>query len=90
MPAARPVTQDDLLKRLHRIEGQVRGVTKMVEAERDCRDIMQQLAAIRSATLQASLQVARMYAAQCLCEPLEAEGREALVDDLIDALGKAA
>jgi DNA-binding FrmR family transcriptional regulator len=84
------VTKDDLSKRLRRIEGQVRGVAKMVDEDRDCREIIQQLAAIRSATNQVSLLVARSYASQCLCEPLDDDDRETVVADLIDVLSKAA
>jgi DNA-binding FrmR family transcriptional regulator len=42
------ISYDALLKRLRRIEGQVRGVEKMINDERDCVSIMTQLAAIRS------------------------------------------
>ena len=59
-------TKDELKKRLRRIEGQVRGVEKMLDADRDCHEIIQQLAAIKSAVQQASLLVVRSYAAQCL------------------------
>jgi DNA-binding FrmR family transcriptional regulator len=89
MPATHPVSKADLSKRLRRIEGQVRGVAKMVQEDRDCREIIQQLAAIRSATNQVSLLVARSYASQCLCEPLEDDDRESVVADLIDVLSKA-
>ena len=43
------VTKSKLVKRLRRVEGQVRGVQTMLEEERDCREIMQQLSAIMSA-----------------------------------------
>lgn len=39
----------DVKNRLSRIEGQVRGVMKMVEEEKDCREVVTQLSAIRSA-----------------------------------------
>ena len=42
------VSQGVLLNRLRRIEGQVRGVEKMIEGNRDCVSIMTQLAAVRS------------------------------------------
>lgn len=90
MAPSSKVPKEDLTKRLRRIEGQVRGVAKMVEDDRDCREIIQQLAAIRSATNQVSLMVARSYASQCLCEPLDEDDREAVVADLIDVLSKAA
>ena len=42
------VSRDVLLKRLKRIEGQIRGIEKMIENERDCVSIVTQLAAVRS------------------------------------------
>ena len=47
--------KDKLINRLHRIEGQVRGVQTMISDERNCRDILQQLSAIRSAGMVVSL-----------------------------------
>jgi DNA-binding FrmR family transcriptional regulator len=41
--------KDALIKRLHRIEGQVRGVEKMVEADRYCIDILTQISAVNTA-----------------------------------------
>ena len=43
------VNKSDLLRRLKKIEGQVRGVQKMIEEDRYCMDILVQLAAIKSA-----------------------------------------
>jgi len=77
--------KEELQKRLHRIEGQVRGVSKMVEEDRDCREIVQQLAAIRAATQQVGLLVARSYACQCVSAPAD----QAMLDDLISILGKS-
>jgi len=51
--------KEDMGKRLRRLEGQVRGVQKMLDEGRDCREIVQQLAAIRSAAHQASLILVR-------------------------------
>ena len=46
--AMKGASQDVLLKRLRRIEGQVRGIEKMIEDNRDCVSIVIQLAAVRS------------------------------------------
>ncbi|MBI5290252.1 MAG: metal-sensitive transcriptional regulator, partial [Chloroflexi bacterium] len=46
---ANTAVKEDLQKRLRRIEGQVRGVQKMLDEDRECHEIIQQLAAIRSA-----------------------------------------
>jgi len=43
------ISQDTLLKRLRRIEGQVRGIQKMIADGRDCESLVTQLGAIRSA-----------------------------------------
>jgi len=57
-----------LIQRLRRIEGQVRGVQAMLEEERDCREIMQQLSAIHSAVQSTSRAFFHDYAAVCLSE----------------------
>ena len=77
---------EKLENRLARIEGQVRGVRRMVEEKRDCQDILQQLAAVRSAVRQASLVLVRSYACECLAR--QDESPEHLADTLIEALTK--
>ena len=87
MPETNPTvdTKEELLKRLRRIEGQVRGVSRMVEEDRDCREVVQQLAAIRAATQQVGLLVARSYACQCISAPAD----QAMLDDLMSILSKS-
>ncbi len=82
-------TVEDVKRRLRRIEGQVRGVSKMLDDGRDCREIIQQLAAIRSAAQQASVQLARSYACQCLSEQRPEKSQEALIEELLNVLSKA-
>ena len=55
-----------LIQRLKRIEGQIRGIQVMLDQERDCRDIMQQLTAVHSAVQSASRTFFQDYAAACL------------------------
>ena len=90
MPTDRTGSKEDLKKRLRRIEGQVRGVARMVDEDRDCHELVQQLAAIRAATQQVSLLIARSYASRCLSTPIEGDDHEAVVDDLISVLSKTA
>ena len=61
-------TKQKLTQRLRRIEGQIRGVQTMLDEERDCREIMQQLTAIYSAVQSTSRVFFRDYAAVCLVE----------------------
>ena len=49
----RPETIDDVLKRLRRVEGQVRGVQQMLTEGRDCRDVVTQISAANKALEQA-------------------------------------
>jgi len=82
-------SREDVRKRLRRVEGQVRGVLKMVDEGRSCQELLQQLVAIRSAVQQASVVIARSYAGECLAAaPKGAQSQAALIDDLINALAK--
>ena len=55
----------DLLRRVRRIEGQARGIARMIEEDRDCNEVLQQLAAVRSAAHQATVTLVRAYATEC-------------------------
>lgn len=91
MKVQNSAVKEDLQKRLRRIEGQVRGVQKMLDEDRDCHEIIQQLAAVRSAVHGASVTFMREYASDCLMnvDADDKTARELLLDDLIGLLGKA-
>ena len=82
--------KEDLTKRLKRIEGQVRGVQAMITEERDCRELLQQISAIRSALQAVTLLLVEDYASDCLLNPSgdNPAQRQELVKDLISLLGK--
>jgi DNA-binding FrmR family transcriptional regulator len=82
-----PELKADLLARLRRVEGQVRGVQRMIEDGRECPEILQQLAAVRAAVHQASLTLARAYMASYLAAPGEGDC-EVMLDRLIATLAK--
>ncbi|MDM7917957.1 MAG: metal-sensitive transcriptional regulator [Methanosarcina sp.] len=91
MKLENPESKRNLLNRLKRIEGQVRGVQTMVEDERDCREILQQLSSIRSAVQGASLDFLQEYATECLLHQPIKDGelqREQLVKDIVMLIGK--
>jgi len=54
------------LKRLSRIEGQVKGLSRMVEADRYCIDIVTQIAAVRAALRRAEEEILRDHVAHCV------------------------
>ena len=77
----------DLLRRVRRIEGQARGVARIIEEDRDCREVLQQLAAIRSAAHQATVALVRVYATECVASNGSAEE---IADALATALSRLA
>ncbi|NTW43135.1 MAG: metal-sensitive transcriptional regulator [Anaerolineaceae bacterium] len=90
-------TNDDQIKeklvhRLKRIEGQVRGVQTMVNEDRQCREILQQLTAIRSAVMSVSTVVLENYMSDCLLnlDDKSVQERQELMDDMIKLINKAA
>ena len=78
--------RDEVLRRLRRIEGQVRGVQRMVEEDRYCIDVLTQLAAIRAALAQVGLQVLDAHARGCLATAVQSGKSEAAIDEFLDAL----
>jgi DNA-binding FrmR family transcriptional regulator len=79
--------KDNLAKRLSRIEGQVRGVARMVEEERYCIDVLTQIGAIEAALDKVALALIDDHVRHCV---VEAEGGEQAekVDELMAALGR--
>jgi DNA-binding FrmR family transcriptional regulator len=62
--------KDALIKRLHRIEGQVRGVERMVEEDRYCIDILTQIAAVNTALESLALKILDEHVRHCVAGAL--------------------
>jgi DNA-binding FrmR family transcriptional regulator len=81
--------KDALVKRLHRIEGQVRGVEKMIEDERYCIDVLTQIAAISTALESVSIKVLEDHVRHCVADALaagDAEVAQQKSEDLLAAV----
>jgi len=80
-------TKDQLLKRLRRIEGQVRGVRGMVEEDRYCIDVLTQISAARAALDKVALGLLDDHARHCV---MGAEGAERVdrTDEMMAAVGR--
>jgi CsoR family transcriptional regulator, copper-sensing transcriptional repressor len=63
--------RDAIVRRLKRIEGQVRGIARMLEEDRYCIDVLQQVAAVKSALLKVESEVLKDHAATCVDEAIE-------------------
>lgn len=79
-----------LLKRLNRIEGQVRGIAKMIGDERYCVDVLTQVAAVRSALDAMALQMLRDHAHSCVHGAIRSGKGDAAIDELLLVLEKFA
>jgi DNA-binding FrmR family transcriptional regulator len=82
-------TKDELLARLARVEGQVRGVTRMVVDDRYCIDVLTQISAIQAALDKTALGLLDEHARHCLLgEGGGPDGPDAQADELMAAVGR--
>ena len=82
-----PTEYDALIRRLNRIEGQVRGIRGMVEKEAYCTDILTQVSAVQSALNAFSRELLANHIHSCVVEDIQA-GKLDVVDDLVSTIQK--
>lgn len=81
---------DDVKKRLRRIEGQVRGVLKMMEEGKHCKDVVSQLSAIRNASDKAIAYIVAKNLGECIMEQqASGEASDKLIQEAVDLLIKS-
>lgn len=86
-----PARKDRNIKRLRRIEGQVRGLQKMVEDDRYCADIMTQISSVTEALRSVGRELMRNHLRHCASAAIKSGGDEAdaMYDELIDLIYKS-
>jgi DNA-binding FrmR family transcriptional regulator len=80
------------LKRLHRIEGQARGLSRMVEEDRYCIDIVTQISAVRAALRRAEEEILRDHVAHCVEDAIasgDSAAQRRKIAELMDVVGRA-
>lgn len=77
-----------LINRLRRVEGQVRGLQRMVEDDAWCPDILSQVAAVKSALDKAALGIAEGHVGHCMAGGTDPARREEMTHELMLALGR--
>lgn len=75
-------TIDDLVKRLRRVEGQVRGIQQMLLDGRECRDVVTQLSAARKALDQAGFKLVASGLTYCIDNPEQAADEGYGIDEV--------
>lgn len=83
-----PAMKERNRKRLRRIEGQVRGLQRMVEEERYCADIMTQIASVQEALRSVGRELMRNHLKHCATRAIRSDeaSAEAMYDELIDLM----
>ncbi len=86
-----PSRKEKNVKRLRRIEGQVRGLQKMVEADRYCADIMIQISSVSEALRSVGRELMRNHLRHCASAAIKSGGEDAdaMYDELIDLIYKS-
>ena len=77
----------DMKHRLGRVEGQVRGVVKMLDEQRACTEVLQQLASIQAALKSVTKTVLRNYLEKCATDAIK-QGDQGVYDELMEAIVK--
>jgi DNA-binding FrmR family transcriptional regulator len=80
------------IKRLSRIEGQVRGLSRMLQEDRYCIDIITQISAVRAALGRVEQEVLRDHIGHCVKEAMQSDDlrkQDRTIDELIDVLARS-
>jgi len=81
-------TKQDVLPRLKKIEGQIRGIQRMVEKERYCIDIINQVTAAQRALDQVSLEVMQRHIESCVANAIKSDGGGPIIGELMETIYK--
>jgi CsoR family transcriptional regulator, copper-sensing transcriptional repressor len=86
MPHPYFAEKDALVKRLHRIEGQVRGIERMVEEDRYCIDVLTQIAAANTALQSLALEILNEHVNHCVAGALESGDKQIAAEKSLELL----
>ena len=86
--AARPYggSREQVLRRLARMEGQVRGVARMIERDEDCVDVLQQTAALRAAVDSVTMLLLEDHVHGCVNSAVRTGEADALTDEVMEVV----
>lgn len=79
-------SKEDLLKRLRRIEGQVKGIQRMIEEEKGCMEVLTQVAAVRAAINKAGCLILEKHSMTCIEKAAASDDKKQSMEDLVKAM----
>lgn len=85
------IDKDSTIKRLNRIEGQVRGIKKMIEEERYCIDVLQQMQAIKAALSKVEDAILKDHSSTCVASAIKSgdtKEQQKKFNELVDLIGR--
>lgn len=80
--------RQSVINRLNRVEGQIRGIRKMIEEEHSCSDIMMQIAAVKAAVNKVGTVIFEEHFRDCLDEAIRKGESTEFVDEVMQMLSK--
>lgn len=80
--------KEDLIRRLKKVEGQVKGLQRMIENDKYCVDVMVQVSAVRAAVNKVGAMIFEYHSRGCLKKAIEEKDEDAAIEELIGALTK--
>lgn len=81
-------TQKNIISRLNRIEGQVRGIKRMIEEDGECIEILNQISAVRAAINSVGILVFEHHAQDCIRQVQEDPSNEESFEEIVKMLGR--
>jgi DNA-binding FrmR family transcriptional regulator len=75
-------SKEDILKRLRRIEGQIRGIQKMIDENKSCTDTLTQVAAVRAAINKVGSLILEKHSMTCIQNVVSSDDKEKALNDL--------
>ena len=80
--------KDMLIKRLNRIEGQIEGIIKMIEDERYCIDVSNQIIAVQSLLKKANMQILKRHLDHCVKDAIINNNGDEKIDEIMNLFEK--
>jgi len=80
--------KESTIKRLNRIEGQIKGLKKMIEQGHYCIDLIDQINAVRRALEQVALIIMKRHVESCVVDAINTEGGQNKIDELIRTIDR--
>ncbi len=81
-------SKEDIIRRLKKIEGQIKGIQRMVDGDQYCVDVLVQVAAVRAAVNRVGTLVFEHHSRGCMRAAVESNEQEAMIEELIGVLSK--